>query len=204
MVPLIRTRASSPSGAPAACPNPRGTAVPAAVPRHLSNGYSGFQRSARSVSGSAATLRQTRRHPAVAWGRSLMPTNHPVPDPRGRVRRALFRGAALAAAGLLTITALVQVASPAAAAPVPSPGGGSATASTVNFGATARSPGATALPPVDRRVAEFRQRARVDLPARPASGHRPGAPAAPRLAPSITSSFDGINQATGCRSCQPP
>jgi PASTA domain-containing protein len=134
-----------------------------------------------------------------------MPTNHPVPDPRGRVRRALFRGAALAGAGLLTITALVQVASPAAAAPVPSPGGGSATASTVNFGAAARSPGATALPPVDRRVAEFRQRARVDLPARPASGHRPGAPAAaPRLAPSITSNFDGINQATGCGSCQPP
>src|SRR2546430_14406768 len=70
-----------------------GTTVPAAVPRHLSNGYSGFQRSARSVSGSAATLRQTRRHPAVASGRSLMPTNHPVPDPRGRVRRGPFPGA---------------------------------------------------------------------------------------------------------------
>jgi len=107
---------------------------------------------------------------------------------------------ASAAVGLLAAAALAVVPAPPASA-VPASGGGTATASTVDLSQAARSPDATTPPP----VAAFHRPAGTALPSRPTSGHRPGTgAAAPNLAPSVTSNFDGINQATGCGGCQPP
>ncbi len=124
----------------------------------------------------------------------------------GLAVRTLLRSVVLAGVGWLAIAALVDVARPAAAASVRrSSGVGYATASVVDFSEAARSPDARTPPPANPRIAAFERREHPTLPSRPTSGTRkvpPGA-AAPRLAPAVSSSFDGISEA-GCSGCGVP
>jgi hypothetical protein len=121
----------------------------------------------------------------------------------GLVVRTLWRILVLAGIGWLVIAALVDVARPAAAAPVRRSGGvGTATPSVVDFTEAAMSPEARTPPPINPRIAEFYRRARPPLPSRPTSGTRkvPPAAAVPRVAPAVSSSFDGITE-SGCTGC---
>ncbi len=124
----------------------------------------------------------------------------------GLTVRTLLRSVVLAGVGWLAIAALVDVARPAAAAPARRSGGvGIATASVVDFSEAANSPDARTPPPANPRIAAFERREHPTLPSRPTSGTRkvpPGA-AAPRLAPAVSSSFDGISEA-GCSGCGVP
>jgi hypothetical protein len=120
--------------------------------------------------------------------------------------RTLLRSVVLAGVGWLAIAVLVDVVRPAAAAPARRSGGiGIATASVVDFSEAANSPDARTPPPANPRIAAFERREHPTLPSRPTSGTRkvpPGA-AAPRLAPAVSSSFDGISEA-GCSGCGVP
>ena len=124
----------------------------------------------------------------------------------GLTVRTLLRSVVLAGVGWLAIAALVDVARPAAAAPARRSGGvGIANASVVDFSEAANSPDARTPPPANPRIAAFERREHPTLPSRPTSGTRkvpPGA-AAPRLAPAVSSSFDGISEA-GCSGCGVP
>ena len=124
----------------------------------------------------------------------------------GLTVRTLLRSVALAGVGWLAIAALVDVVRPAVAAPARRSGGvGIATASVVDFSEAANSPDARTPPPANPRIAAFERREHPTLPSRPTSGTRkvpPGA-AAPRLAPAVSSSFDGISEA-GCSGCGVP
>jgi len=124
----------------------------------------------------------------------------------GLTVRTLLRSVVLAGVGWLAIAALVDVPRPAAAAPARRSGGvGIATASVVDFSEAANSPDARTPPPANPRIAAFERREHPTLPSRPTSGTRkvpPGA-AAPRLAPAVSSSFDGISEA-GCSGCGVP
>jgi len=124
----------------------------------------------------------------------------------GLTVRTLLRSVVLAGVGWLAIAALVDVARPAAAAPARRSGGvGIANASVVDFSEAANSPDARTPPPANPRIAVFERREHPTLPSRPTSGTRkvpPGA-AAPRLAPAVSSSFDGISEA-GCSGCGVP
>ena len=124
----------------------------------------------------------------------------------GLTVRTLLRSVVLAGVGWLAIAALVDVARPATAAPARRSGGvGIATASVVDFSEAANSPDARTPPPANPRIAAFERREHPTLPSRPTSGTRkvpPGA-AAPRLAPAVSSSFDGISEA-GCSGCGVP
>src|SRR6266850_2556097 len=123
----------------------------------------------------------------------VMPNHHGRPDTPAVV-------------GRLTIATLVDVVRPAVAAPARRSGGvGIATASVVDFSEAANSPDARTPPPANPRIAAFERREHPTLPSRPTSGTRkvpPGA-AAPRLAPAVSSSFDGISEA-GCSGCGVP
>ena len=124
----------------------------------------------------------------------------------GLTVRTLLRSVVLAGVGWLAIAALVDVVRPAVAAPARRSGGvGIATASVVDFSEAANSPDARTPPPANPRIAAFERREHPTLPSRPTSGTRkvpPGA-AAPRLAPAVSSSFDGISEA-GCSGCGVP
>jgi PASTA domain-containing protein len=124
----------------------------------------------------------------------------------GFVVRTLWRILVLAGIGWLAAGALVDVARPATAAPVRRSGGvGTATPSVVDFTEAAMSPEAKTPPPINPRIAEFYRRARPPLPSRPTSGTRkvPPAAVAPRVAPAVSSSFDGITE-SGCTGCGVP
>jgi hypothetical protein len=132
---------------------------------------------------------------------SLRPSENPdtpaVAGTHGLAVRTLLRYVVLAGVGWLAIAALVDVARPAAAAPLRRSGGvGTATSSVVNFSEAARSPDARTPPPVNPRIEEFYRRAWPARPSRPTSGTRkvPPAAAAPHLAVTVLSSFDGISQ----------
>jgi hypothetical protein len=121
------------------------------------------------------------------------------------VVRRLLRYVALVGVGWLAIAALLDVARPAAAAPVRRSGGvGVSTGSVVDFSEAAKSPDARTPPPPNPRIEEFHRRARPPLPSRPTSGVRkvPPAAGAPRVAPAVSSSFDGLSEA--CSGCGVP
>jgi hypothetical protein len=120
--------------------------------------------------------------------------------------RSLVR---LAAAGLLVAVVSVGVPGSAAAAPNrQAAGGGSATSSTADLRELASSPG---MPPqTSAKPNREQDRGGAALPARPTVGRRPnlaaaqpGAPVQP-LAPAVVTNFDGISEATGCGTCEPP
>ena len=119
--------------------------------------------------------------------------------------RRLLRYVSLACVGWLALAALPDVARPAAAAPVRRSGGvGVSTVSVVDFSEAAKSPEARTAPPPNPREEEFHRRARPRLPSRPTSGARkvPPRAGAPKVAPAVSSSFDGLNES--CSGCGVP
>jgi hypothetical protein len=106
-------------------------------------------------------------------------------------------------AGLLLSSAL---AVPASAAPARASGGGSARPSVVNFADAVKANGQR-FQPVQPQLAPRTDSGTATLPSRPTTGSRPGAKNGtirPFAAPAVAANFDGVNQATGCGSCQPP
>jgi PASTA domain len=136
------------------------------------------------------------------------PSNRATPAIAGTHRFALtlLRSVVLGGVGCLAIAALVNVARPAAVSDVQrSAGGGSGTSSIVDFSEAARSPDARTPPPVNPRIDEFQRRTRPVRPSRPTSGSRevPPATAAPHLALTVNSNFDGISE-VACPGCGVP
>ena len=111
----------------------------------------------------------------------------------------------LASVGWLAIAAFVDVARPAAAAPARRSGGvGVSTVSVVDFSEAAKAPDARMAPPPNPRIEEFHRRAGPRLPSRPTTGARKVPPPAgpPKVAPAISSSFDGLTES--CSGCGVP
>ena len=111
----------------------------------------------------------------------------------------------LASVGWLAIAAFVDVARPAAAAPARRSGGvGVSTVSVVDFSEAAKAPDARMAPPPNPRIEEFHRRAGPRLPSQPTTGARKVPPPAgpPKVAPAISSSFDGLTES--CSGCGVP
>src|SRR5215472_7776449 len=111
----------------------------------------------------------------------------------------------LASVGWLAIAAFVDVARPAAAAPARRSGGvGVSTVSVVDFSEAAKAPDARMAPPPNPRIEEFHRRAGPRLPSQPTTGARKVPPPAgpPKVAPAISSSFDGLTES--CSGCGAP
>lgn len=110
---------------------------------------------------------------------------------------------ALLGVGTVLCTVLVGTGS-AYAAPARPSGGGGASATVVNLAEAAKAKDPR-FQPVRPKVAPHT--ATATLPSRPSTGARPGTRTGalrPFAAPAVAANFDGINQATGCGSCQPP
>jgi hypothetical protein len=140
---------------------------------------------------------------------NLRPSENPatpaVASTHGLVR-TLLRSVVLGGVGCLAIAALVDVARPEAVTDVQRSGGvGTGTASIVDFSEAAKSPDARTPPPVNPRIEEFHRRTGPTRISRPTSGTRemPPAAAAPHLALTVNSNFDGISE-VGCVGCGVP